>query len=1179
MSPGPSDLDDDEVPSFQAIIENSLNEENLPTASWYGPEMLPRAVVMQHLPHYERWEFLGAGGMGIVYKAWHRELMRWAAIKFLIPRQASSPRALARFQNEAAVLARLHHANIVPVHDFGSEGDVAWLVMEYVDGIPLALWAKQAVRKPIETAQMLAKIARAVGVAHAAGIVHRDLKPGNILVVDNEPVLLDFGLAQHAAWQHDTRLTEAGELAGTVAYLAPEQVDPTLGEPSPATDVHACGVMLFELLAGRLPRSGLASQIITRLHEDKQPPRLGSAVKSVRKELDAICWRSMQRIPEDRYANGTSLAEDLERFLDGRPVRARNPDWLETAYLTVRRYPWLIAAASVALFAMVIAVWSIRRMEWSKERASLLSEIHHQLASPDWTSERLALTEKNLSKMKTLDTVFGRYLTESLINRTHAEVVRLMDEPRLSEQERDQVGEFIAVLKSKKYPEAEALAQDWAARDLAWETIGSFNAISGQGMAPNVLRRGGWKMLSDGIHAVPKSSGQTWSSLLGVQKVEGAIEIEVEFGPHWQQSKACGINLLIPALKDVRFFVYQAERFANLLPTFENPQKEMVMAISVEDAPVTYMLLPPEVQKSSHLVMRGRYENGDMQMSLNGGDLLHFTSVFDLARPLTNTSFSIVLPSETSLHRVELRRRNMTVPASPFAKADDLVSAGHPEEAIKIYEKYLNRASVQTECRFKYAACLDSLGRPVDAIQVWQQVAEESQEPWKSFAMYELWRCQLSQGDMESANAWFDLLMATRLPQIVAMGIPTAERLLLNQHYLPFTRSLNCLRLLPNQIEDIDRAVRVQKFLGADDREIAVRVAMAFHFAERDNQARQYFSRAISAIRPSTVLPQAEAELTLSCLDQWASVGASDGDEIFQVSLKAWLEAVRGRPVPYRAIPQLEDLRRRLRRGVVLKPPHLELLNGLISAPDVLARHRIEACLMAGEIEKDPVRQQAVWKQAAELLQLKEVVQDYSQQKLHVEFVARSLARGWTPNQTIEWMAAVLGKTRPLVQKERWAGPLIGSLSGEEFARAFNRVLHTERGRQFAHDYILRSRLARDLAKEAFQMVLVAIFSEGTGERIEDPLVTKNAELLVRAFCNHQLSEVSLMQFHILWSGIKTPATWDVLIENLDPGFKESLAALLAKRYQKLGKSEESAEFTRLSEKEKPAPKTTQVSQ
>jgi len=109
--------------------------------------------------------------------------------------------------------------------------------------------------------------------------------------------------------------------------------------------------------------------------------------------------------------------------------------------------------------------------------------------------------------------------------------------------------------------------------------------------------------------------------------------------------------------------------------------------------------------------------------------------------------------------------------------------------------------------------------------------------------------------------------------------------------------------------------------------------------------------------------------------------------------------------------------------------------------------------------------------------------------------------------------------------------------------------------------------------------VLVAIFSEGTGERIEDPLVTKNAELLVGAFCNHQLSEVSLMQFHILWSGIKTPATWDVLIENLDPGFKESLAALLAKRYQKLGKSEESAEFTRLSEKEKPAPKTTQVSQ
>lgn len=1178
MNPESSPHHEDEIPSFQSIVENDLGLGEAPQVKWQGPNLISDEVLVHLLPHYEGWMFVGAGGMGVVYKAWHRELQRWAAIKFLTPRQCCDPRAVARFQNEAKILAQLRHPNIVPVHDFGCQGDLAWLVMDFLDGMPLQVWAREKKRKPTEIALMMAKVARSVGVAHASGIVHRDLKPGNIMVMGEEPVLLDFGLAQKNSWQEEIRLTQEGELAGTVAYLAPEQVAPELGEPSPATDVHACGVMLYEMLASRLPRVGLASQIITRLHEDDQPPRLHAAMKPVCKELDAICWHAMQKKPEARYANGISLAEDLERFLDGRPIRAKNPDLVDMAYLYLRRYPWVAAAGAVALAALALSAWSTHRMQWSQNKARLLSQINRQLTEADWTPDRLALTDGLLNEMHRVDTVLERYLKENVLKRTHRRVVDLLEAPRLTEEETAQMPVLLRDLIARGHPESSALLKRWRARESAWQPLASLRPPITQLAGEVIFQAGAWDSRLGELYAQPKVPGQTWSTLMGKFDLQGSVELEAEFHETWQEAKTCGVNLILPVLGDIRFQVFHPARFAAHLPKFENPGNAPVMAILSGKMPLAYAFLPQEVRASPHLILRCRYENGDLSFSVNGGEALRHTRIFELTRPLSKAQFSVLLPVESSLARFELRGRDVKAAASPLAKADDLFSIGKPHEALAIYEKYLNRADVKAECLYKYAACLEALQKKADAIATWAQVAQNQAEPWKSLAMFQIWRSHLIQGDMDSANAWFDLLMGSRPPEIVRMGIPASDLQLLNEHYQPITRSLNCLKVGPEDMAALDRAVRVQHFLGADDRQTAVRTAMAFHFAGRDQQARKLLTEAVTQVRPSAALPEIEMQRTLACLDQWAALGEAEADPVLRATVTSWLHALEGSQSSCRAIPCLEDLRHEMRTRPPLKAPHLDTLRQLTATPSLHARHRIEAWLLTGLVETDPALRRKAWLAAAQVEDVESATADNTQQRLHSEFVARSLAQNWTAAEAIEWMSTLLGKSRPLVTQGRWIGPIVQALAGDALAQALNQVLQSGRGQQLARDYILRRRAARELAHETMELFLSALFAQGSHWPVENPHVQKCAQEIVSSFCRREFSEVALMQLFSLWSGVKNQATWDLLAGELKPALREPLATLLVRRYEVLGQPQAAAEFRAASaEKEKPAPKTTRV--
>ena len=260
---------------------------------------------------YKIERMLGKGSFGIVYLAHDSQLDRPVAIK--VPHRAFASSDTARTDlDEARTLARLDHPNIVAVHDVGSTDEIpCYIVSAYIDGMSLTQRIKES-RPPLaETAELLATVAQALHYAHRQGMVHRDIKPDNILIdADGKPYVVDFGLAVHESAQRGRR----GELAGTLAYMAPEQVRREAHRLDGRTDIWALGVILYEMLAGRRPFAGktqsdLEDEILNR---QPKPPR--QVADEVPEELEQICLRCLAKDLTDRYATAADVARALRRW-------------------------------------------------------------------------------------------------------------------------------------------------------------------------------------------------------------------------------------------------------------------------------------------------------------------------------------------------------------------------------------------------------------------------------------------------------------------------------------------------------------------------------------------------------------------------------------------------------------------------------------------------------------------------------------------------------------------------------------------------------------------------------------------------------------------------------------------------------------------------------------------------
>jgi len=319
---------------------------------WSSPEVAGR------LGDYELLEEIARGGMGVVYRARQVSLNRQVAIKVLIGGQFADETYIQRFQREAEATASLNHPNIVAIHEVGEHDGQLYFSMDLIEGDSLAETIRKEALSPRPAAQLIRTVAEAVAFAHGRGLFHRDLKPSNVLLDEQGlPHITDFGLVKRSGAEAD--LTQTGQILGSPNYMAPEQADPDLAPTSAASDVYALGAILYHLLAGGPPfhAETVAQTLRLVIEQQPVPPRLLNP--GAPRDLETICLRCLEKVPRLRYASAQELADELGRFLQGEPIRARPIGVVTKLGRWMRRKPALASSLGIAaLLFLVVCIGS-----------------------------------------------------------------------------------------------------------------------------------------------------------------------------------------------------------------------------------------------------------------------------------------------------------------------------------------------------------------------------------------------------------------------------------------------------------------------------------------------------------------------------------------------------------------------------------------------------------------------------------------------------------------------------------------------------------------------------------------------------------------------------------------------------------------------------------------------------
>ena len=380
-------------PELEAEVRELVGAEAEMDPEFLAPRSPFEFAQAPRVPGYEVGELLGAGGMGLVYRARQLEPARDVALKFM--RQAmASEEAARRFRMEAHALARLQHEGIARIFEVGqldAEGvQVPWFAMEWIEGEDLVSHARSRDLDLRARLELIARVADAVQHAHEKGIIHRDLKPSNILVTDaGDPKVLDFGVARIEGDGAQSRRTHEGQIIGTLGYMSPEQVEGRGDDVDTRSDVYALGVCAYELLSGRLPHDleGVSFLEAARRVSEEAPRRLSEAGRALRGDPEIIVARALERDPRRRYASAAALAEDCRRSLAHEAILARPRSRMHHLARFVRRNRILVAAGLIVLVALstglAIALHEARRAERSatEERRARLEAI---ASRDDW---------------------------------------------------------------------------------------------------------------------------------------------------------------------------------------------------------------------------------------------------------------------------------------------------------------------------------------------------------------------------------------------------------------------------------------------------------------------------------------------------------------------------------------------------------------------------------------------------------------------------------------------------------------------------------------------------------------------------------------------------------------------------------------------------------------------------
>lgn len=383
-------LDEDSHNSSDAPFSRAQLARNLITNA--PPDFGP---VPKRIGRYDILRVIGAGGMGVVYEAQQDRPSRTVALKVMRP-GAVSPSLLRRFEKESELLARLQHPGIAQIFDAGAVpmegGTRPFFAMELIKGVPLNEFAAARSLGTRERLELFANVCDAVEHAHQRGVIHRDLKPGNILVDGaGQPKVLDFGIARatNSDVQVTTLQTDVGQLIGTLPYMSPEQVSGQTDRIDVRSDVYSLGVVLYELMAARLPHdvSHRSLPDAASIIRDAEPTHLSSIDSRFRGDIETIVAKAMEKDPSRRYQSVGALAADIRRHLADQPIVARPASAMYQLRKFARRHKATTAAtigialamAGATIFSSVYAVRAERAREEAQRQADIAAAINQFL--------------------------------------------------------------------------------------------------------------------------------------------------------------------------------------------------------------------------------------------------------------------------------------------------------------------------------------------------------------------------------------------------------------------------------------------------------------------------------------------------------------------------------------------------------------------------------------------------------------------------------------------------------------------------------------------------------------------------------------------------------------------------------------------------------------------------------
>jgi tetratricopeptide (TPR) repeat protein/predicted Ser/Thr protein kinase len=381
------------------------------TSQWF-PERIGRYRILR---------LLGEGGMGAVYEAEQENPHRTVALK-VIRAGFADPEMVRRFENEAQALGRLHHPGIAQIYEAGTAdtqfGSQPYFAMELVHGQTLLAYCDQHHLDVRQRLELAAKIGDAVQHAHQRGLIHRDLKPANILVDEaGQPRILDFGVARLTdADTQATRQTNIGQIVGTLSYMSPEQVQGDPDALDTRSDVYALGVILYEMLAGKMPYT-LPRQLheAVRTIQQTEASPLSTLAKSYRGDIETIVAKALEKDKSRRYGSAAELAADIRRHLHHEPIVARPPSAMYQLSKFARRNRALVTGV-VAVFAVLVlgivaSAWEAVQARHAAKRAeqeSAISQAVNDFLQKDLLGQASAYNQSKPDPNITVRTVLDR---------------------------------------------------------------------------------------------------------------------------------------------------------------------------------------------------------------------------------------------------------------------------------------------------------------------------------------------------------------------------------------------------------------------------------------------------------------------------------------------------------------------------------------------------------------------------------------------------------------------------------------------------------------------------------------------------------------------------------------------------------------------------------------------------